>query len=154
MKALLHQFFRFALVGLSAFALEFAMFFLLDELFVPALFHHLPEKSGTLISTGVAFTIATIYNYICSMKWVFAPRTDASGRRIFTIFVCLSVIAFGLNEVLMHFLLDVFAFLPLGKYVAKVVATFLVTLYNFVSRKLFLEEHAHSGHSQHSHSRR
>ena len=73
-----------------------------------------------------------------------------SRKKEFIIYVVLSTIGLGLNELLLYICVDVIyvnsAFLMglygerLAEIIAKVFATGVVMIYNFVSRKLILEK--------------
>ena len=71
------------------------------------------------------------------MRFVFTHRDDLSRRREFAIFVVLSLIGLGLNQLIMWG-----GTTALGErwYVlAKVAATGIVMLWNFFSRKHWLD---------------
>ena len=70
------------------------------------------------------------------MKYVFAHKEGMSRRREFIIFVVLSVIGLVLNDGIVLALNDG---LGLEANIAKICATVLVMVYNFVTRKIFLE---------------
>lgn len=90
-----------------------------------------------LAANAASFTVSVIANYILSMKYVFHGKKNANKAREFVVFVILSGIGLGLNQLLMWASVD-----GMGIYyvVAKVFATAIVMVYNFVSRKLILEE--------------
>ncbi len=138
MKKLIKQFARFGIVGVSAFLVEYVTLFLLTEYALPLLFPAFTEGRCALIASPIAFTLSTVYNYILSVKWVFVKRTDTSGKQTFVIFVILSVIALGLNQVIMTVFIKHW---NIHYLISKVVATFLVMIYNFISRKIFIEDH-------------
>ena len=50
---------------------------------------------------GVSYCVSTVFNYVASMRYVFAHREGLSRTREFIIFVTLSVIGLGLNEAIM-----------------------------------------------------
>ena len=77
-----------------------------------------------------------IYNYILSVKWVFDARTDVNKAQELTVFIGLSVIGLGLNQVLMWFFVDK---LNIYYMLSKIIATAIVMVYNFITRKLFIE---------------
>lgn len=54
-----------------------------------------------VISAGVSYCVSTVFNYVASMRYVFAHREGLSRTREFIIFVTLSVIGLGLNEAIM-----------------------------------------------------
>lgn len=90
-----------------------------------------------VISAGVSYCVSTVFNYVASMRYVFAHREGLSRTREFIIFVTLSVIGLGLNEAIMwlggRLVGDEWYMLT------KVVATALVMFWNFFSRKRWLD---------------
>ena len=108
------QFLKFAVVGLISFGIDWGMLIALVELF------HL----DFLMSTTISFVTSVVVNYWLSMKYVF------------TIFTILSVIGLGLNDLYMFVGVT---FLSIGYQAMKAIATFLVTWYNYFSRRFFLE---------------
>ena len=93
------------------------------------------------ISTTIAFTVSVIFNYVASMRYVFVRKDDMSRRREFIIFVLLSVIGLVLNDVFMWLLVDFFF---IDYRISKIITTVLVAIWNFVSRKIFLEDHSNT----------
>ena len=120
------QFLKFAVVGLISFGIDWGMLIALVELF------HL----DFLMSTTVSFITSVVVNYWLSMKYVFDHREGMSRKREFTIFTILSVIGLGLNDLYMFVGVT---FLSIGYQARKAIATFLVTWYNYFSRRFFLE---------------
>ena len=120
------QFLKFAVVGLISFGIDWGMLIALVELF------HL----DFLMSTTVSFITSVVVNYWLSMKYVFDHREGMSRKREFTIFTILSVIGLALND---GIVLALNAGLGLEANIAKICATALVMVYNFVTRKIFLE---------------
>ena len=126
MKKLLAQFMKFGVVGVIAFVIDYGFMILLTEVFgVPY-----------LISTTVSFIISVVFNYFASMRFVFKRKDDMSCRREFIIFVILSVIGLVINDVFMWLMVD---FLFIDYRISKIVVTFIVAVWNFVTRKIFLE---------------
>lgn len=126
MKKLIAQFMKFGIVGVIAFVIDYGFMVLLTEVFgVPY-----------LISTTVSFIISGIFNYFASMRFVFKRKDDMSRRREFIIFVVLSVIGLVINDVFMWLMVD---FLFIDYRISKIVVTFIVAVWNFVTRKIFLE---------------
>ncbi len=131
MKKLISQFMKFGVVGVIAFIIDFGVMVFLTEVFaVPY-----------LISTTIAFTVSVIFNYVASMRYVFVRKDDMSRRREFIIFVLLSVIGLVLNDVFMWLLVDFFF---IDYRISKIITTVLVAIWNFVSRKIFLEDHSNT----------
>ncbi len=126
MKKLISQFMKFGIVGVIAFVIDYGFMVLLTEVFgVPY-----------LISTTLSFIISVIFNYFASMRFVFKRKDDMSRRREFIIFVVLSVIGLVINDVFMWLMVD---FLFIDYRISKIVVTFIVAVWNFVTRKIFLE---------------
>ena len=126
MKKLISQFMKFGIVGVIAFVIDYGFMVLLTEVFgVPY-----------LVSTTVSFIISVIFNYFASMRFVFKRKDDMSRRREFIIFVVLSVIGLVINDVFMWLMVD---FLFIDYRISKIVVTFIVAVWNFVTRKIFLE---------------
>lgn len=126
MKKLLAQFMKFGIVGVIAFVIDYGFMIFLTEVFgVPY-----------LISTTVSFIVSVIFNYFASMRFVFKRKDDMSRKREFIIFVVLSVIGLVINDVFMWLMVD---FLYIDYRISKIVVTFIVAVWNFVTRKIFLE---------------
>ncbi len=126
MKKLLAQFMKFGIVGVMAFVIDYGFMIFLTEVFgVPY-----------LISTTVSFIVSVIFNYFASMRFVFKRKDDMSRKREFIIFVVLSVIGLVINDVFMWLMVD---FLYIDYRISKIVVTFIVAVWNFVTRKIFLE---------------
>ena len=127
MKKLIEQMVKFGIIGALAFVIDYGFMILLTEVF----------KVNYLISSGISFTISVIFNYICSMKYVFDSRDDMSKGKEFTIFIILSIIGLCINQLIMCAMVD-----KLGLFyaVVKLFATAVVMVWNFVTRKIFLEK--------------
>ncbi len=140
MQNLINQILKFGVVGIICFFIDFAIYTIsCNVLGVPY-----------LIAGFLGFTISVIVNYILSMKYVFVRRDDMSRTKEFVIFVVLSVIGLGINEVVLYICVDMIymkwawlnGWLPvsLANVGAKIVATGIVMIWNFISRKIFLEK--------------
>lgn len=121
----------FGVVGGLAFVIDYGTMVLLTEVFgVPY-----------LISTTVSFIVSLIFNYLASMRFVFAHRSDISRRREFVVFVILSVIGLGINDLLMWAGTDL---VGVPYFITKFFATAVVMVWNFVTRHRFLDGSAPS----------
>ena len=125
--SLARQFLRFAVVGLSAFAVDYAIFLLLTYVF----------EVYYIAASTVSYFIATVYNYTMSMRFVFSGKETQTAMQRFFIFVGLSVVALGLNQLFLWLFVDGARW---PEWFAKLAATACVTIFNFVSRKLCLED--------------
>lgn len=127
MKKLIAQVLKFGVVGGTAFLIDYSIMIALTEFF----------GINYLISSGISFVVSVIYNYILSVHWVFDVDKDVDKKKEFIVFILLSVIGLGLNQLLMWvFVSRVHVFYML----AKIFVTAIVMIYNFVTRKIFLEK--------------
>ena len=123
---LLIQIFKFAIVGGIATVIDFVFLYIYRE------FCHFP----VLVSNTLSFCISVIYNYIASVKWVFDVNKEKDAKKQFIIFIIFSVMGLLLNDLIMWISID---FLTIYYLFAKIIATFIVMVFNFVTRKMFLE---------------
>ncbi len=103
-----------------------------------------------MAGSALGFTISVIVNYILSFKFVFERKEDMNRKAEFVIFIILSIIGLGLNQLIIWICVGPVygnvAWLQrllnynLAYTAAKVVATAIVMVYNFVTRKIFLEK--------------
>lgn len=126
MRKLLNQIARFGLVGIIAFVIDYAVLLLLTEV---CSVHY-------LISSAVAFLVSVIFNYILSIAFVFDTDKNQSKTTQFTLFTLMSAGGLGINQLMMWLLSDLL-FIPYQ--LSKFAATAVVMVYNFITRKLFLE---------------
>lgn len=126
MRNLIAQFAKFGVVGGIAFLIDYGIMVFLTEVF----------GVNYLISATISFTVSVIFNYLASMRYVFTHKEDMSRKREFVIFIVLSVIGLGLNDLFMWLFTG---FLGITYLLSKIIATAFVTVYNFVTRKIFLD---------------
>lgn len=126
MRKLIEQIMKFGVVGVIAFVIDFGVMVFLTEVFC----------IDPVISATVSFIISVIFNYAASMRYVFSHREGMSRTREFIIFVVLSAIGLGINDLLIWAGTDLASF---DYRLVKIFATAVVMVWNFVTRKIFLE---------------
>jgi putative flippase GtrA len=126
-KMLGAQFFRHAAVGLVCFAIEYILFLLMTYVMHVDYF----------IAALIAYIVATVLCFFGSMKWVFPGRTGQKRIHQAIIFTVLSIIGLGLNQLFIYICVDM---IGMWAWVGKLIATFIVTIYNFFTRKYFFED--------------
>ena len=126
MRKLIEQIMKFGVVGVIAFIIDFGVMVFLTEVF----------GIDPVISATVSFIISVIFNYAASMRYVFSHREGMSRTREFVIFVVLSAIGLGINDLLIWAGTDLASF---DYRLVKFFATAVVMVWNFVTRKIFLE---------------
>ena len=126
MQKLLAQIVKFGVVGVVAFFIDFGVLVFLTEVF----------GIDPVISATISFTVSVIFNYLASMRYVFSHREGMSRQREFVIFIVLSIIGLVINDALMWVGTEM---TPVDYRIVKVLATAVVMVWNFVSRKIFLD---------------
>ncbi len=139
MKNLMNQILRFGVVGLFCFLIDFGLTTGLTNILGV---HY-------LISKFLGFVVSAIVNYILSIKFVFTQKKEMDKKKEFTVFLILSAFGLLINEVVMYICIDgIYANARVLRNmisdglmvsVSSVIATGIVMVYNFISRKLFLE---------------
>ncbi len=127
LNKLTKQILRFGVVGGTAFLIDYGLLYALTEWI----------GINYLISAAISFSVSVIWNYILSIKWVFTPKDNVSKLNQFTIFLVLSIIGLLLNEALMWLMVEKLAIYYMF---SKVVATAVVMIYNFITRKLMIDK--------------
>ncbi|MDR2721431.1 MAG: GtrA family protein [Coriobacteriaceae bacterium] len=126
MKKLIAQIIKFGVVGIIAFLIDYSLMVLLTEVF----------HVNYLISTTISFVVAVVFNYLASMRYVFKHKEGLDRRWEFIIFIVLSVIGLGLNDLSMWLGVAIF---NVDYRITKIIVTFIVMVWNFVTRKIFLD---------------
>lgn len=128
MKKLIIQLIKFGIVGVIATLIDLAVLMLLKE------FMHV----DVLVASAVAFSVSVIANYILSMLFVFKSRGNSKVKE-FIVFVALSIGGLLLNQFIMWLGTEIMTAYYLW---VKAFALVFVPIYNFVTRKIFLEKKA------------
>ena len=64
-------------------------------------------------------------------------KKDANKTQEFIVFIVLSVIGLGINQLFMWLFVDM---MHIYYMLSKIIATVIVMIYNFITRKIFLEK--------------
>lgn len=123
---LYNQIFKFIIVGGIAFIIDYSVMVFCKEIF----------NLNVLLSAFFGFTISVIYNYLASIKWVFDVNKEKSKKKNFILFIIFSVIGLILTELIMWLGTDI---INISYLIVKIIATAIVMIFNFITRKLFLE---------------
>lgn len=121
------QLLKFGVVGGIAFIIDYSVLFICTE-FIGIYY---------LVSSLISFLVSTIFNYIASIRWVFDVNQEKSKQKNFVLFLVFSVIGLGLNQIIMWFGVDI---LHVYYMLVKIGATAIVMVFNFITRKIFLEK--------------
>ena len=118
LKKLIAQFMKFGVVGVIAFFIDFGVMVFLTEVF----------GMNPILSAAISFVVSVVFNYV--------HKEELSKRTEFIIFVILSVIGLGINELVMWVGVDLLVW---NYMFVKICATAIVMFWNFFSRKKWLD---------------
>lgn len=140
MKKLFQQIIKFGIVGVICFIIDFAI------TTIPTYFF---GQSTVYLFAVFGFVFSCIVNYILSIKYVFTDKKEMDKKKEFLVFVILSAIGLLINELIIYLCQDILYVKVMWIHnlipsslivpVSKIIATAVVMVYNFISRKLFLE---------------
>ncbi len=126
------QLIKFGIVGGISTLLDYGLMLLFTEVF--DIFY--------LLSSTLSYTISLVFNYVASMRYVFRGREDMNKLKEFLIFTVLCLMGLGINQLVLWLIVE---YAGIDYRLSKIAATGVVMIWNFVTRKLFLEEKsAHS----------
>lgn len=145
-KKLIVQLLKFGIVGGLSFVIDFII-----TMIVSAILRKIgmSVENAATIGGFFGFCISLIFNYFMSMKFVFERKDGMDRRKEFLIFAILSAIGLGLNELILYYgvvicnktIPNMVETKPtLVTAGVKIVATAIVMVYNFISRKMTLEK--------------
>lgn len=145
-KKLIIQLLKFGVVGGLSFVIDFII-----TMIVSAILRKIGMSLENAATIGgfFGFCISLIFNYFMSMKFVFERKDGMDRKKEFLIFTILSAIGLGLNELILYFgVIACNNMMPtivetkpnLVTAGVKIVATAIVMVYNFISRKMTLEK--------------
>ena len=152
-KELFWEIFRFLLVGGTATVVDYAVFYLFRQGLLPeTLFDGgVWNVISLIIATAFGFCAGLVVNWILSVKFVFRAvknKEEAHSKKGFAIFSVIGLIGLGLTELGMLLLVHIFPtitlfgvtefLLPWEEWLAKIIMTCIVLVFNYVGRKIFV----------------
>ena len=123
---IIKQVIKFGIVGVIATLIDYIILFILTE--YVGLYY--------LISSIISFSISLIFNYILSIIWVFNIKKKQIYKELL-LFVILSIVGLIINQIILYFCTDI---LNCYYMISKMIATVIVMIYNFITRKKFIEK--------------
>lgn len=125
MNKLIQQLIKFGLVGGIAFVIDYGLLYACTEWL--GIYY--------MISSVISFSVSVVFNYVASILWVFDIDSKKSKTRNFILFILFSLIGLGINQIIMWLGVE----LDYYYMVVKLAATAVVMVFNFITRKMFLE---------------
>ena len=149
MQKLIQQLIKFGFVGAICFVIDYIVGLIVLNILMALLTTDCFEMAS-VIGSAVGFVVSVTVNYILSFKFVFERKEDLDKRAEFVIFVLLSMVGLLINSFIIwlavgpvygssNFLQENAGY-NLVYTGAKVIATAIVMIYNFLTRKMFLEK--------------
>lgn len=131
MEKLMKQIMKFGAVGFLCFFIDYGIMVALVEL----------AGFQELIASGCSFVVSVTVNYILSVTVVFDADKEANKAKQFLVFVILSLIGLGINQLIMQIgIAWLEQYMNRAYMVVKIFATGVVMVYNFITRKIFIEK--------------
>ena len=151
-RELFWEIFRLLLVGGTATVVDYAVFYLFRQWLLPAtLGGSAWNVISLIIATAFGFCTGLVVNWILSVKFVFRAvknKEEAHSKKGFAIFSIIGLIGLGITELGMLLLVHIFPtitlfgvtkfLLPWEEWLAKVIMTCIVLVFNYVGRKIFV----------------
>ena len=126
MNKIVNKIIRFGIVGGIATIIDFVFLYIFKEFL----------NFNVILANTLSFIISVTYNYIASITWVFDVNKNKNKNMQFILFIIFSVVGLIINNVILYILTDK---LNIYYLISKVIATLIVMVFNFVTRKKFLE---------------
>ncbi len=126
-QKILTQLAKFVIAGVITTAIDWSLFAMLVYVF----------NVGPMVTKFFSFMASTLVSYYINTIWVFDTTKNKSRQRLVTEFFVFSGIAFAISEVLIYVFIYQWHW---NDMLANIVTTAITMVFNYVTRKLFLEE--------------
>ena len=126
MNKLVNKIVKFSIVGGIATIIDFTCLYIFKEFL----------NLNIILANTLSFIISVTYNYIASITWVFDVNKNRNKNVQFILFIVFSIVGLIINNIILYILTDK---LNIYYLISKVIATIIVMIFNFVTRKKFLE---------------
>ena len=151
-KQLFWEIFRFLLVGGTATLVDYFVFWIFDGLLFPLFMPTAWHTFSLVLATALGFCVGLVVNWVLSVTFVFKHVKDeqeAKSKKSFALFTIIGVIGLLITELGIVLLVAVFPPITIfgtqalfgtawEKWVAKVIMTCIVLVWNYLGRKIFI----------------
>ncbi|MFW2487152.1 GtrA family protein [Clostridium chromiireducens] len=132
-KAIINEFIRYIFVGGAAFCIDIlTLYFFKTHIFFGL------GYIGIYISTALGFLAGLIFNYICSLIFVFKnAKEQGKGRNIFSFFLfsLIGIMGLLLTEIGMYLGVDLF---HINYLLTKIIVAAIVLIWNYGARRILI----------------
>ncbi len=153
-KQLFWEFVRFLLVGTSATIADYIVFYIFRQWLLPA--ELVPSAAwqvfSLVLATALGFVVGLLVSWSLSVRFVFQAVRDkeqAHSKKSFMLFAIIGIIGLIITEVGIVLLVWIFptirlfqttSFLgvPWKEWLAKIIMTWIVLVWNYLGRKIFI----------------
>ena len=125
-RELLEQILSFVVVGVIATLIDWVIYFICCNYI----------KIDPLISNIISFSVSVVYNFWASCKYVFNVNKEKDRKKQFVVFIVFALIGLLLNELILYVFIKLLSW---NFMLVQVMGTAIVMVFNFVTRKKFLE---------------
>lgn len=147
------EIFRFLLVGGTATAVDYIVFYLFRQWILPSSLFAASwwNVCSLVLATAFGFIVGLIVNWLLSVSFVFRSvrnKAEAASKKSFFVFAIIGLIGLGITEIgvvaLVHIFPEITLFgrteflLPWKEWLAKAIMTCIVLVFNYVGRKLLI----------------
>lgn len=126
-QEILTQLAKFTIAGVLNTAIDWGIFFSLYNIF----------GWNPVLSQAISFTVATIISFFINTVWVFNTTRKKTKQRLIAEFFVLNLIALGITTALIYLFIDI---MHMNELLAKILTTVITMVYNYITRKLTLED--------------
>lgn len=152
-KQLILEILRFLIVGGTATLVDYFVFWIFDGVLFPLISTAAWWTTVSLIvATALGFCVGLVVNWLLSVRFVFKQvknKEEASSKKSFALFTVIGVIGLAITEVGILLLVAILPGFSLfgttellgttwAKWLAKIVMTCIVLVWNYIGRKLFI----------------
>lgn len=152
-KQLILEILRFLIVGGTATLVDYFVFWIFDGVLFPLISTAAWWTTVSLIvATALGFCVGLVVNWLLSVRFVFKQvknKEEASSKKSFALFTIIGVIGLAITEVGILLLVAILPGFSLfgttellgttwAKWLAKIVMTCIVLVWNYIGRKLFI----------------
>jgi len=121
-NSLMGQFVRYGFMAIISFLINFGLLFLFTR------YLHI----FYLFSATFSFLISSIVSYRLSISWVFLQRSNLSMTFEFILFVAITLVSLGFNDLILWFITEK---LDMFYLFSEIIASIIVFFWSFFSRR-------------------